>query len=177
MSSSNVFSNISTLPTSISQPTTPSKRREASSTPHTPSTARRDHSQSIRNPPLTPSRPTTLLSTAQAPRRRKANISHRLRGIKTTLPPDLSIARDHSQSIRNPPLTPSRPTTLLSTAQAPRRRKANISHRLRGIKTTLPPDLSIALITLISKLQLPYTPDEWQVHLIRRILQGYDSIF
>jgi superfamily II DNA helicase RecQ len=21
-----------------------------------------------------------------------------------------------------------------------------------------------------------YTPDEWQIHLIRRILQGYDSI-
>ncbi|PPQ79276.1 LOW QUALITY PROTEIN: hypothetical protein CVT26_000904, partial [Gymnopilus dilepis] len=30
---------------------------------------------------------------------------------------------------------------------------------------------------LISKLQLPYTPDEWQIHLIQRILQGYDSIF
>ena len=26
-------------------------------------------------------------------------------------------------------------------------------------------------------LNLSYTPDDWQVHLIRRILQGYDSIF
>jgi superfamily II DNA helicase RecQ len=26
-------------------------------------------------------------------------------------------------------------------------------------------------------LGLSYTPDDWQVHLIRRILQGYDSIF
>ncbi|PPR03710.1 hypothetical protein CVT26_006118, partial [Gymnopilus dilepis] len=68
MSSSNVFSNTSTLPTSISQPTTPSKRREASFTPHTPFTARRDHSPSIRNPPSTPSRPTTLLTNAQTPR-------------------------------------------------------------------------------------------------------------
>ena len=30
---------------------------------------------------------------------------------------------------------------------------------------------------LVSLLKLSYTPDDCQVHLIRRILQGYDSIF
>jgi len=30
---------------------------------------------------------------------------------------------------------------------------------------------------LINSFNLSYTPDDWQVHLIRRILQGYDSIF
>jgi superfamily II DNA helicase RecQ len=28
-----------------------------------------------------------------------------------------------------------------------------------------------------TKLNLTYTPDDWQIHLIIRILRGYDSIF
>ena len=30
---------------------------------------------------------------------------------------------------------------------------------------------------VIDKLNLSYTPDDWQIHLIIRILRGYDSIF
>ncbi|KAG6906425.1 hypothetical protein DXG01_014035 [Tephrocybe rancida] len=30
---------------------------------------------------------------------------------------------------------------------------------------------------LISKLKLPFTLDSWQLHLISRIQQGYDSVF
>ncbi|KAG6823293.1 hypothetical protein H0H92_010699, partial [Tricholoma furcatifolium] len=30
---------------------------------------------------------------------------------------------------------------------------------------------------VVSKLQLPFTPDPWQIHLIPRIQQGYDCIF
>lgn len=30
---------------------------------------------------------------------------------------------------------------------------------------------------LIARLKLSYQPDDWQVHLIMRILHGYDSIF
>ena len=43
----------------------------------------------------------------------------------------------------------------------------------------MPNNLSLASISrrLISILRLKYVPDDWQVHLIHRILQGYDSIF
>ena len=63
--------------------------------------------------------------------------------------------------------------------ETPRRRKDNISQCLRGINTNLPLSLSLTSIRshLIAKLSLLYTPDDWQIHLIRRILQGYDSIF
>jgi hypothetical protein len=30
---------------------------------------------------------------------------------------------------------------------------------------------------VIDKLKLHYVPDDWQIHLIIRILRGYDSIF
>ncbi|KAJ6461471.1 hypothetical protein C8R45DRAFT_842031 [Mycena sanguinolenta] len=30
---------------------------------------------------------------------------------------------------------------------------------------------------VIDKLKLHYSPDDWQIHLIVRILRGYDSIF
>lgn len=30
---------------------------------------------------------------------------------------------------------------------------------------------------VIDKLKLSYTPDDWQIHLIIRILRGFDSIF
>jgi len=43
----------------------------------------------------------------------------------------------------------------------------------------MPTNLSLDSIRtrLTAELSLSYTPDDWQVHLIRRILQGYDSIF
>jgi hypothetical protein len=43
----------------------------------------------------------------------------------------------------------------------------------------LPDNLSLDAIRthLISILKLSYTPNDWQVHLIQQILQGYDSIF
>ena len=67
----------------------------------------------------------------------------------------------------------------LPTPATPRQRKDNALLRLRGIKTRMPGNLSLDLIRtrLIAELSLSYTPDDWQVHLIRRILQGYDSIF
>jgi hypothetical protein len=30
---------------------------------------------------------------------------------------------------------------------------------------------------VIEKLKLSYTPDDWQIHLVIRILRGFDSIF
>ena len=82
----------------------------------------------------------------------------------------------------SPPSTPSRRFNLTNTPTAPetpQRRKDNALQRLRGINTNLPLNLSLTSIRsrLISKLSLTYTPDDWQIHLIRRILQGYDSIF
>lgn len=63
--------------------------------------------------------------------------------------------------------------------QTPRRRKITASVRLQGIKITMPNNLSPPSISrrLVSILKLKYVPDDWQVHLIHRILQGYDSIF
>ena len=63
--------------------------------------------------------------------------------------------------------------------QTPRRRKTTASISLQGIKTTMPNNLSVTSISrrLASTLNLQYVPDDWQVHLIHRILQGYDSIF
>ena len=91
--------------------------------------------------------------------------------------------RDRSPSFRTPPSTPSRglnrSNAPLTAPATPRQRKGNALQRLRGIKTRMPSNLSLNSIRtcLISQLSLSYTPDDWQVHLIRRILQGYDSIF
>jgi len=43
----------------------------------------------------------------------------------------------------------------------------------------MPNNLLLASISrrLVSTLNLRYVPDDWQVNLIHRILQGYDSIF
>ena len=76
------------------------------------------------------------------------------------------------------PTCPGTSTTPQMAPQTPRKRKTTRTHRLRGIKQRLPPELSLSSISsrLVSTLRLSYTPDEWQVHIIRRILQGYDSI-
>ena len=78
------------------------------------------------------------------------------------------------------PQTPSWCSTMpKNLPETPRRRKGNANQRLQGIKAKLPDNLSLDAIwtRLVSILKLSYTPDDWQVHLIRRILQGYDSIF
>jgi len=74
-----------------------------------------------------------------------------------------------STKSRNPSILP----------ETPRKGKGNVNQRLRGIKTKLPDNLSLDAIRSrpISILKLSYTPNDRQVHLIRRILQGYDSIF
>ena len=105
------------------------------------------------------------------------------RGLSNTSLESPTKHRTRSPSIRLLPSTPSKqktqPTVPPTAPETPRRRKDNISQRLRGINTNLPPSLSLTSIhsRLISKLSLSYTPDDWQIHLIRRILQGYDSIF
>ena len=104
-------------------------------------------------------------------------------GFSNTSPESPTKHRNCSPSITLLPLTPSRrknqPTAPPTAPETPRRRKDNISQRLRGINTNLPSSLSLTSIRsrLISKLSLSYTPDDWQIHLIRQILQAYDSIF
>jgi len=98
-------------------------------------------------------------------------------GRSTPLQP---ISTAHSQMA---PATPSKhhgPSNAIWTVpEAPKRRKENMSQRLPGIKMNLPANLSLDSIRtrLVDTLQLAFMPDDWQVHLIRRILQGYDSIF
>ena len=75
--------------------------------------------------------------------------------------------------------SPNSSNTPWMNPQTPQRRKVTASVRLQGIKTTMPNNLSLASILwcLISILKLKYVLDDWQVHLIHWILQGYDSIF
>ncbi|KAG5643998.1 hypothetical protein DXG03_009288, partial [Asterophora parasitica] len=83
------------------------------------------------------------------------------------------------------PQKPSRPRNplpnTLSHASSrsfgtPRRRKAPRSTRLQGVKPVTKTD-SETSAELISKLNLQFAPDAWQVQLISRITRGYDSIF
>ena len=69
-----------------------------------------------------------------------------------------------------------RPQTPPRTPGTPRRCKFPSSNCLQGIKPT---NLSFTQIKekLVEKLKLSFAPDEWQLHLISRIRQGYDSIF
>ena len=54
--------------------------------------------------------------------------------------------------------------------------KFPLSNRLQGIKLA---DLLFTQIKekLIDKLKLLFASDEWQLHLVSQIHQGYDSIF
>ncbi|KAH6888836.1 hypothetical protein BKA70DRAFT_1330775 [Coprinopsis sp. MPI-PUGE-AT-0042] len=79
------------------------------------------------------------------------------------------------------PPTPTAPDAFGSTRpqpSTPRKRKAAGHNRLPGIKKSLPERLSVESIKkrLRNDLALSYTPDDWQAHLIRRVLLGYDSI-
>jgi superfamily II DNA helicase RecQ len=75
------------------------------------------------------------------------------------------------------PQTPSRPRVdSTRTKGTPRRRKAPARNQNPGIK---PAKRSIIEIREEVKkiLKLSFTPEEWQAHLIQRVLQKYDSIF
>ena len=87
-------------------------------------------------------------------------------------------ARTPSTKLRGP-FSQNSPNIPRTNPQTPRRRKITASVRLQGIKTTMPNNLSLTSISrrLVSSLKLKYIPDDWQVHLIHRILQGYNSIF
>jgi len=77
------------------------------------------------------------------------------------------------------PQTPfKRQTATSNVMETPRRRKSTTHTRLVGIRTHLPNNLSLEAIPMRMKagLRISYDLDDWQVHLIRRILQGYDSI-
>lgn len=58
----------------------------------------------------------------------------------------------------------------------PRRRKFPHAKRLQGIKPD-PYTLAQIKTKLIAKLGLDFVPDEWQIQLISKIRQGYDSAF
>ena len=96
-----------------------------------------------------------------------------------TTPPQQNLSHRHPSV----PTTPSKchgPSSAIQTVlETPKRRKENTLQRLPGIKTILPANLSLASIRqrLVDTLRLTFIPDDWQVHLIRRVLQGYDSIF
>jgi hypothetical protein len=58
----------------------------------------------------------------------------------------------------------------------PRKHILPRSTRLQGIKKWKF-SLEETRRKVIDKLKLTYIPDDWQIHLIIRILRGYDSIF
>jgi len=86
------------------------------------------------------------------------------------------------------PTTPSKQRTTAYTPPAPpetpRRHKTTPNQhstvpdqRLQGVKTRLQDNLSFdAIRTRLEGLKLSYTPDDWQLHLVRWLLAGYDSI-
>ncbi|KAJ7443551.1 hypothetical protein FB451DRAFT_1295556 [Mycena latifolia] len=67
------------------------------------------------------------------------------------------------------PIAPRSPGT-------PRRRIPPRSTRLQGLKEWKH-NFETTRRMVITQLKLSYTPDDWQIHLIIRILRGYDSIF
>jgi len=80
--------------------------------------------------------------------------------------------------LHGPAITPNAPRKTSDFTKNPwytRRHKFLSSNRLQGIKHA---NLSITQIKekLINKLKLLFSPEEWQMHLISRICQGYDSI-
>lgn len=79
-----------------------------------------------------------------------------------------------------PPTTPQTPRKLDKASPrspgTPRRRKYPAAKRLQGIK---PDRYTLAQIRtkLVEKLGLSFQPDDWQIQLVSKIRQGYDSIF
>ncbi|KAK0444522.1 P-loop containing nucleoside triphosphate hydrolase protein [Desarmillaria tabescens] len=70
-------------------------------------------------------------------------------------------------------------STLSRIPGTPQHRKYPQTNHLQGIKTKMPKNLNVDAIKsrLKQRFKLLYHPDDWQAHLICRILQGYDSIF
>jgi len=133
-----------------------------------------------------PAPPTILHPTTPSKRRGTSNTSQGTRIHHRDHPRDgrtTPLLDDRAARHQTAPATPSRrhnsSNTTLTAPETPKRRKENASKRLPGIKTQLPANLSIESIRtrLVETLGLSYVPDDWQIHLIRRILQAYDSIF
>ncbi|KAJ7870190.1 hypothetical protein B0H14DRAFT_3576058 [Mycena olivaceomarginata] len=77
--------------------------------------------------------------------------------------------------LKHPAAVPFSPIPSRSPS-TPRRRAPPRSTRLQGIKEwKYTFEETRAMVT--DKLKLHYVPDDWQIHLIIRILRGYDSIF
>lgn len=98
----------------------------------------------------------------------------------TALSPIVSSSRLH---LATPNMPPSSPQTLGKLGRAPprspgtpRRRKFPHAKRLQGIKPD-PYTLAQIKTKLIAKLGLEFVPDDWQIQLISKIRQGYDSVF
>ncbi|KAF5319131.1 hypothetical protein D9611_014097 [Ephemerocybe angulata] len=70
-----------------------------------------------------------------------------------------------------------RPTTPISVQPArPGNQPTGQPPPQDSLESTRPQEGHGCQRRLISELKLKYTPDDWQVHLIRRVLQGYDGI-
>ncbi|KAJ3530616.1 hypothetical protein NMY22_g8497 [Coprinellus aureogranulatus] len=77
------------------------------------------------------------------------------------------------------PSSPTRaPTTLPFLPTTPRKRKPNAKTRTQGLRNDEYASLSIPeLGELVKKLlKLSFTPDDWQLNVIHRVLKGYDSV-
>ncbi|KAJ7775042.1 P-loop containing nucleoside triphosphate hydrolase protein [Mycena metata] len=85
----------------------------------------------------------------------------------------------NTTAIPQPPQTPRRrpfsPVAPRSPG-TPRRHNPPASTRLQGIKKWKHTFKDTQKMVM-DRLKLTYTPDDWQIHLIIRILRGYDSIF
>ncbi|KAJ6586633.1 hypothetical protein B0H10DRAFT_2094824 [Mycena sp. CBHHK59/15] len=84
-----------------------------------------------------------------------------------------------TQTTPQPPRTPRRrPFSPIAprSPDTPRRHIPPASTRLQGIKQWKH-TFEATRKMVIDELKLTYTPDDWQIHLIIRILRGYDSIF
>ncbi|KAJ7263905.1 P-loop containing nucleoside triphosphate hydrolase protein [Mycena rebaudengoi] len=77
---------------------------------------------------------------------------------------------------RRRPFSPVAPRSVHRSPGTPRKHTAPRSTRLRGIKEWKF-TLEETRQQVIQKLKLTYVPDDWQIHLIIRILRGFDSIF
>jgi ATP-dependent helicase YprA (DUF1998 family) len=77
---------------------------------------------------------------------------------------------------RRNPFSPIAPRQPRSPTTPGRRHKPARATRLQGIKEW---KLSFAetRAQIVEKLKLSYVPEDWQVHLVIRILRGFDSIF
>ena len=91
----------------------------------------------------------------------------------------MPIPPSTSPPMQTLPQTPSKCQTATSNVtETPRRQKSTMHTCLVGIRTHLPNNLLLEAILTRMKagLRISYNLDDWQVHLIQPILQGYNSI-